>query len=309
MPPSLPPSAPKQGASAAHGLAASARLGPKEESVFWRSEELGGLELLKATYITHTFAPHSHDGFALGVIERGTEAFRYRGEMQYAPAGSVVLVNPGELHTGHAVQEGGWTYRMLYPELQMLEDVAADLGGRLRGTPFFRTAVVDDPDAALRIRALHASVEQPASTLERQSRLLAALSLLLARHSAPHVEVSHSGGEHEAVRQARDYLEAYPGENVTLEQLAGLSGLSVFHFVRVFRREVGLPPHAYQIELRVRRARTLLRQGLPPGDVAAALGFSDQSHLTREFKRRVGLTPGRYATSAGSFKTGSLDAP
>lgn len=307
MPAPLSRSAPKSGVAAVHDVPAR-RLGPKEECLFWRAEELGGLELLKATYVTHTFAPHSHDGFAIGVIERGAEGFRYRGAMQYAPAGSVVLVNPGELHTGHSVHEGGWTYRMMYPEPWMLEDVATQLNRRFRGIPFFRSAVVDDPDAAMLIRALHASVEQPASALERQSRLFAALVSLVTRHTAPAPQPGRTGSEHEAVRRARDYLEAHPGEDVTLEQLASLAGLSVFHFVRVFRREVGLPPHAYQIELRVRRARELLRQGLPPGQVAAALGFSDQSHLTREFKRRVGLTPGRYGASAGSFKTGSLDA-
>lgn len=308
MSPPLPPSAPKKGVVATHG-AFPEGLGAREECLLWCPEELGGLELLKATYITHSFAPHTHDGFAIGVIERGTEGFRYRGGMQYAPAGSVVLVNPGEVHTGHSAHEGGWTYRMLYPEPRMLEDVASQLTGRPRGIPFFRAAVVDDPDAAALIRALHAAVEQPASALERQSRLFAALVSLVVRHTAPAPDARPSGSEHEAVRRARDYLEAHPGEDVTLEQLAGLAGLSVFHFVRVFRREVGLPPHAYQIELRVRRARELLRQGLPPGQVAAALGFSDQSHLTREFKRRIGLTPGRYAASAGSFKTGSLGAP
>ncbi|MDC0712564.1 AraC family transcriptional regulator [Stigmatella sp. ncwal1] len=277
--------------------------------MLWCPEELGGLELLKATYITHAFAPHSHEGFAIGVIERGVEAFRHRGQMQYAPAGRVVLVNPGEVHTGHGPEEGGWTYRMLYPEPRLLEEAAIELTGDSWGVPFFPVPVVDDPEAAALIRALHASLEQPTSALERQSRLLSALVLLVARHAAPHPGMRPMGTEHEAVRRARDFLEAHPGENITLEQLSRHAGLSVFHLVRVFRRKLGLPPHAYQIELRVRRARELLRQGLPPGHVAATLGFSDQSHLTREFKRRVGLTPSRYAASTRSFKTGRLSAP
>lgn len=281
-----------QGAIAAH-----------EECTLWRPEELGGLELLKATYVTHTFAPHSHEGFAIGVIERGVEAFRCRGQMHYAPAGSVVLVNPGDIHTGHAPEAGGWTYRMLYPEPRVLEEAATGLAGRSGGVPFFPQPVVEDPLAAARIRALHASLEQPASALERQSRLLAALVPLVTRHAAHPSGAQPVGAEHEAVRRARDFLEAHPGENVTLEQLSRHAGLSVFHLVRVFRRKWGLPPHAYQIELRVRRARELLRQGEPPGQVAATLGFSDQSHLTREFKRRVGMTPSRYAAGARSSKT------
>lgn len=67
---------------------------------------VGGLELLRATYVTHTFAPHTHEGFALGVIEAGAQVFCYRGARHVAPAGCLVAINPGELHTGEAVQGG-----------------------------------------------------------------------------------------------------------------------------------------------------------------------------------------------------------
>jgi AraC-like DNA-binding protein len=284
-------------------------LGPREECTLWHVEELGGLEMLKATYITHAFAPHTHDGFAIGVIERGVEAFRCRGHMQYAPAGSLVLVNPGEVHTGQSREADGFSYRMIYPGVQLLTDVARELTGRAQGIPDFRSPVAEDPEIAARLRALHDALERPSSALERQSLLLATLAPLVARHTEARVAPRTERPEHAAVRRARDYLEAHPGENVSLEALARVADLSTFHLVRVFRREVGLPPHAWQLQVRIRRARELLLRGLPPGQVAAELGFADQSHLTREFKRRVGVTPGRYAASASSSKTRAAALP
>jgi AraC-like DNA-binding protein len=81
-----------------------------------------------------------------------------------------------------------------------------------------------------------------------------------------------------------------------------VAGLSRFELVRRFGAQIGLTPHAYQTNLRVARARALLAAGIPPAAVAAECGFADQPHLTRTFRRAVGVTPGRYA-AATTFKT------
>jgi AraC-like DNA-binding protein len=95
----------------------------------------------------------------------------------------------------------------------------------------------------------------------------------------------------------RHYLEAHYMDNPSLETLAQIAGLSPFHFVRVFRQATGLPPHTYLTQLRINRAKAQLQAGDPIADVAAATGFSDQSHLTRRFKRIVGVTPGQFVSS------------
>ena len=96
------------------------------------------------------------------------------------------------------------------------------------------------------------------------------------------------------MRVAREYLEENLGRSVTLEELAHRANLGPFHLARVFRDEVGMPPHAYQMQARLGRARSLLLQGWPVARVARETGFADQSHLTRRFKRLVGVPPSRY---------------
>ncbi|RMF65685.1 MAG: AraC family transcriptional regulator, partial [Cyanobacteria bacterium J069] len=88
----------------------------REQVKFWRDPRFGNLDLLHAHYVTHTFSRHAHETYAIGVILDGAEAFHYRGETHVAPAGSIVAIHPGELHTGHAAAADGWTYRMLYPD-------------------------------------------------------------------------------------------------------------------------------------------------------------------------------------------------
>jgi AraC-like DNA-binding protein len=281
-----------------HGHDVGALDGVRERAVYWRAADLGDLDLLRATFVRHSFARHAHEGYALGVIERGAEAFWYRGARHRAPAGSVVLINPGEVHTGQAAVATGWSYAMLYPEAELLRRVAAELAGRERAIPYFPEPVVHDPTLAAHIRRLHAILERSDETLERESQLFAVGARLVMRHAVERPEPRPAGIEVGRAALVRAYLEEHLAENVTLDELARLTSLSPFHLLRVFQRAVGLPPHAYLTQQRVWRAKKLLTTGMPIPQAALLSGFSDQSHLTRHFKRLVGVTPGQYATGA-----------
>jgi AraC-like DNA-binding protein len=265
-----------------------------EQTKFWFARDVGNVELLRATYITHTFSRHAHEGFAIGIIEQGAEAFYYRGAMHVAPAGSIVLINPGEVHTGHAAGQMGWTYRMLYPEAALLQQAASEAAGRARDIPYFQNPVIEDPYLTGLIRNLHVTLEQSTSPLDRQSHFLATLIQLVLRHADDRPVLLPAADEHRAVKRARAYLEAHYVDNVSLEQLARLADLSPFHLTRIFSSTVGLPPHAYLTQVRIRHAKRLLSRGWPIAQVALETGFADQSHLTRHFKRIIGITPGQY---------------
>jgi len=97
------------------------------------------------------------------------------------------------------------------------------------------------------------------------------------------------------LRRALDFLEENLERDIPLVDLAASAALSPYHFARQFKAATGLTPHAYLISRRVERAKDLLSHtGLPIAAVAAAVGFSHQSHLTRHFKRLVGTTPARF---------------
>jgi AraC-like DNA-binding protein len=264
---------------------------------FWLDPELGNLEFLHATYVTHSFVPHTHDGFAIGVVERGAETFTYRKGRHVAGEGRFVIINPGEPHTGQAVTPEGWTYRMLYPDASLLQAAASQLAGQARGTPFFPNPVVADDELATQFLRTHAILEVSTSSLERQSRLLWMFTHLIARHADDRPRPSDPLEAHYSVACARDYLEAHYAEDVSLAQLAGIANLSPYHLLRQFRQVTGFTPHAYVTQVRVSRAKRMLLAGQSITQVALATGFTDQSHLTRRFKQIVGVTPGSYQQS------------
>jgi AraC-like DNA-binding protein len=98
-----------------------------------------------------------------------------------------------------------------------------------------------------------------------------------------------------AIRRIKEALQDRYAEDLSLGELARIAGMSKCHLVHMFHREVGLPPHAFQIHVHVSRARSLITSGVPLAEVASMTGFADQSHLTRLFKRIVGVPPGQYA--------------
>ena len=266
-----------------------------EQTHFWQSQELGSpLESLTATYITHAFGRHTHEGFAIGVIERGAETFYYRGAIHTAPAGSIVVINPNELHTGQSATDNGWSYRMIYPAADLLARVASELAGRPRGIPYFSVPVYQDESVFTALRAAHIALEQSHSALERETRLMEALAMLVRRHAEDRPTLAQPGFAHHALHQAQEYLCAHFADDISLEYLARLVYLSPFHLSRLFREQLGLPPHTYLNQIRVNHAKALLNTGLSPTDVAHAVGFADQSHFTKAFKRVVGIPPGQY---------------
>lgn len=265
----------------------------------WRTADLGGVELFKATVREFTFSPHAHEEFFIALTEGGLATPTYRGARHVVVPGDLIVLNPDEAHAGGPAAEGSWTYRALYPGQDLMREIMAEFPADSSTLPEFGGDVVRDREILALLRRFHQLSELPGSgPLEREARLVEALALLVARHAAPPRAPRPPGGERAAVRRSREYLEEHADQNVTLHALAEVAGLSAFHLCRVFRAAVGMTPHAYQTQVRVRRAKSLLRDGLPITLVAVQAGFYDQAHLTRHFKRIVGLTPGRYVRDA-----------
>ncbi|RAG84722.1 AraC family transcriptional regulator [Streptacidiphilus pinicola] len=264
----------------------------EERAHYWQHPAMPGVDLLRAHYVHHTFGKHTHDGYVLAAITDGVEAFHYRGGLEVAPAGSVALVEPDRVHTGHAGVPGGWSYQVLYPSVDHIAAVAAELGV-LPGSPGFGSAVVDDDELVRLVLQTHQAAEQNQG-LAAGTFLRLALARALRLHSSQRLTRTAPRAGRDAARAARDLLAARLDEPPGLEELAATVGAGPFPLLRAFRDAYGLPPHAWLTQYRVRTARTLLDAGVTPADAAVAVGFVDQAHLTRHFRRIVGVPPGAY---------------
>lgn len=270
------------------------RVGAAEWAKFWLRD---GVEHLHARYVTHAFAPHTHEGYVIASVRAGVEAFRYRGATHRARLGFVAFINPGEVHTGYAETVGGWRYRTLYPSVENLRQTTQQVFG-VAAEPYFPQAVVFDPDLAMRVRRYHLLSERGAGRGEREAAFLELISCAVSRHADGLFRLPEPRREPAAVQQVKDYLGTHLCEDVTLANLGALTGLSSYALLRAFRRHTGLTPHTYQLQRRLEAAKERLLLGETIASVATETGFFDQSHLGRHFKRVVGVTPGAFVKGA-----------
>jgi AraC-like DNA-binding protein len=256
----------------------------------WRVDAVPGLELLRANQLVSGFPREVHEAFSIGLIEHGGEIYQHRGGRDVASVDDISFVNPLEPHSSVAATPDGFSYRAFQPDPAWLELLCEQIGVRPIA---FKQPIVRDAALAKRLLDLHRDFEHPASSLELAERVQAAFVELLQRYGDAKLE-SEVLLESSGVQLARDYLETHLTENVTLEELARVAGLNAFHFSKVFARVYGVPPHLYQTSKRIERAKRLLREGGILADVAITVGFFDQSHLNRHFKRLVGVSSALY---------------
>jgi AraC-like DNA-binding protein len=274
----------------------------QEQAQAWQLPVLHNLEILHATYRTHTFARHVHEEFCIGIIVGGVEAVHYRGATHLAPAGSLVVFQPDEGHSNWAATAAGWSFRVIYPAIELLQR-AIGAEETAIAMPFFANPILHDRSLFRQIAQFHTLLAQPTITtrLEQESQLLAVLRTLITRHAVWSQPNQFTiGREHRAVQQIKEYLQVHYGQDPSLEDLSSVCGLSPFHLTRVFRDATGLPPHAYLTHLRIAHAKTHLRQSRSLADIAIDLGFTDQSHFTNTFKAWVGIPPGQYRSQINS---------
>lgn len=246
-----------------------------------------GVELYRAHIVRHAFDPHLHEAFGLGVIDAGVERFRYRGTEHLASPGTLVLMNPGELHTGRAETAQGWRYRMVYLDEALLQAVTGERW-------WFADATAHDPATAQRLKVQLAALWQAPDALASDSALAELLGAL-----RPHARVDRAlservtGNDTALARSLALMHDDYASE-LTLDRLAAEAGLSPFHFLRRFKQRYHVTPHQMLMAVRLARAKQHLAAGMAPAEVAPAVGLADQAHLTKRFARMHGVTPARY---------------
>jgi AraC-like DNA-binding protein len=265
----------------------------KVNTKVWRANDLGAAELLRGRFADYSYDVHTHDKACFALITRGAIRIRMRGGEFTARAGDLYAIDTDEPHAGWPVDGDGWSLRTLYVDLA---NVQALLGieypsGR---TPALAGPIIRDSHLISLFSGVHSCSEINGPSLKRETHYLHFAARLFERHTRNGYASKPPGREDRAVRSARDFLDSHLFENVRLGDIAGAAELPPFRIFRAFERATGMSPHGYQRQARIRFAVNLIRRGQPLSDVAAASGFADQAHLTRSFRRTMGITPGAY---------------
>ncbi|AGW12684.1 AraC family transcriptional regulator [Megalodesulfovibrio gigas] len=285
---------------------------PKTRVEFWRDPALPYLVDARTTHLADdAFHLHTHDCLMLSLVEAGSTRLRLRNGLHPVPAGAVVVVPPGEPHACNPVPGEALQYKALFLRAEWIASPQAErlvsgpgmvLWPAAGGQGNVAQAQTHTPahTPAQTLARAYAAFRGPGDRLEKDEafhELLAVLSRACGG-VAPLATPAPLPSAHVGTVQA--HLMAHLGRVVTLDELAALTatqaqaGVSPYQLLRGFQRQVGLSPHAWQMQRRLELAKTLLAQGLPPAQVALETGFSDQSHFHRVFKRHVAATPGQY---------------
>lgn len=270
----------------------------KEEVKFQLHKELGGLEMVDAAFHNKNFSKHSHEAYTINVIEKGTQKFFSSGKNYLAPLNSIILVNSDHIHTGQSALQTGWSYRGISPSPSQFSRLATDLGYSSGFIPYFPESVLHDHKMANELRQLFNLLSGSNNMLLRETLLYSVLTKLMLKYGRCKAKIIDDTNSDKALEWIREFIHANLDQNISLEQLSELSGISPFYLVRRFQKCFGLPPHAYQIQQRLQKSKSLLREGKSVATVAAELGFHDQSHFHRHFVRANGFPPGYYAAQS-----------
>ena len=264
-----------------------------DRAMFRRSCMFGGIDLMSARFVRHCFAPHSHDELMIGVIHAGVKAFRRGRSREFAAPGSLSVVNPGEMHTGEREHGPELAYGALYVPQSALARMSLDLDGVC---PVVRQPVIDDQDIWRYLALAHRLAMADEDAVAAEEAMTWGISLLLQRYGA--IRLIHSGACcPKTVNRAMEFLQACACEHISLEDASRAAGVGLFHLIRLFKRHLGLTPHAYLTQVRIAKSRQLLRLGQPVAQIALDVGFADQAHFTKRFKQLTGTTPALYARS------------
>ncbi|WP_431674616.1 AraC family transcriptional regulator [Rhizobium leguminosarum] len=251
---------------------------------------LSGVEAVEAE-THHSFARHTHEQFGIGLMSAGAQSSLSGRGMVEAKAGDIITVNPNEVHDGAPIGEGR-SWRILYFDPAIVTGLSREISES--------GARSEIPHPVIRNAAIAARFEMLFGAVTGGGTAEGLLCDELLLQLVADVMRERSGTEERplvpaSIRAARNLIDDDPLAAVSLADLSRESGLSRFQVLRGFAKATGLTPHAYLVQARIHIARRLIAQGMPLAEAAFASGFADQSHMTRVFVRKYGLSPRLYA--------------
>jgi AraC-like DNA-binding protein len=249
---------------------------------FHRPRLMPGVELVSVCYRERSFPEHSHREYVIGAVVAGAEMLTVAGRSHRVNAGSVLHLHPDEAHANATIGPEALRYHVLYlreDTIRPFLDHDCD-DAMLR----FHAPVSSNPVLFTAVSAAHAVLGCDVTGRLEQERALSALVQAFAVESSS--SPNRTGLQPvrpDRIATAKAYIDENYASGFGLNDLAELSGLSVFHFTRSFKKAMGLSPLAYRNQRRVTEARVRLLDGQPIAQVALDMGYADQSHLTRQF--------------------------
>ena len=241
---------------------------------------------------------HSHDSFSIGVVTAGRSTYLNGRKLERIGAGTVVLMNPGDIHACNPDGEQPWSYRMLYVDVAWLSGLQHESGQEdEQSFRAFSTTATRNPVLLSGLNRLYRTLtDSTADQLQKHGaaiRYFSQVQQILAPGPAD-TAMANTPATNDRLSRAADYISDNFMRTLKLDEICAAADLSASYLIRAFNQRYGMTPHAYLLNHRIQYCRARLARGHAIAEVALAAGFADQAHLQRAFKRMVAATPGQY---------------
>ncbi len=262
--------------------------------------KLEGLDNTLFTLLSgeHTFQNHTHDTYSLGVMLRGYSSFTRDKKTDFLYEDKIFIANPEDVHTCECGKKSKeWVYANIYPSIALMQDLSLQLDLNIDSTPMFPQICSKESIISKQLQNMFYKIMHNQELLDLESQLIDILSRLIVAnaHNLKQKLADFEQYRPKEIIRVLEYLNSvHDLGGVSIKELAAVAGFSPYHFIRTFQKTVGMTPYAYASQLRVTRAQKMLLKGETPTMAAALSGFSDQSHMTRAFKKVYGVTPAKF---------------
>ncbi|MFL0166152.1 AraC family ligand binding domain-containing protein [Candidatus Clostridium helianthi] len=242
--------------------------------------------------IMQKFPNHFHDYYVIGFIENGKRYLSCKNKQYIIETGDLIVFNPGDIHTCEQIDDRTLDYRCINIKKDVMKKITFEITGK-EYLPNFMEFVLFRNEVTSSLKELHLMIMEEERNLKKEELFLFIIEQLIKEYSNPVSEMTIQEASAE-IKTVCDYLENNYMENITLNQLSNLTGLSKYYLLHSFTKQKGISPYNYLQTIRIGKAKKMLEQGIAPIDVAFKTGFTDQSHFTNFFKKLIGLTPKQY---------------
>jgi AraC-like DNA-binding protein len=261
---------------------------------FWRDDALPFIEARSiADGREVCYTRHSHEHFSIGAITAGRSTYLHEQSEFQVSAGTVVLMNPGDVHACNPIDDQPWSYLMLYVETPWLTDLQHQLGfGQDQAFRRFSITHLHDADLFAGLKGLYeVLVDEQHDILRKHSAAVEFFTDVQQRLNPGNQPLRESNFK---LERAAEYIRDNCTQLLKLEDICAAAQLSPSYLIRAFKQHYGMTPHAFVLNQRIQFAREQLRSGKLIADVALEAGFADQAHFQRVFKQHLAATPGQY---------------
>ncbi|RXJ88217.1 AraC family transcriptional regulator [Arcobacter sp. CECT 8985] len=257
-------------------------------------QTLNNIRFENITKTDNDFSKHFHNTFTVGVTHDGMFKSINQNNISLSYKNSTRIINPGEVHSGSS---DSWKYTNFYPTIELMSEIYEQMFFEKK-LPEFSSHIIQDDYLYYLLSKFFISIYSNINRMEIETNLIDALSYLVKKYTTKTKKCEPIFNDIKIIRNSIDFIIDNIDTNITLDELSLNVNLSKYHFLRVFKNSIGLTPHQFILSQRLEKAKEFIAKGISLNETALNVGFSDQSHFIRNFKKVYGYVPSKLRNSS-----------